>query len=175
VVLVIGGIFLWQYTKTEDGKRSMDEAKVKSPYIGPLYRKLYLSRMVDNMNTLLISGVPMLRSLELTADVVDNRIYENILRTAVEEVKGGRTMSEAFTGKSEIPAILVNMMKVGEETGELGSVLKTMANFYRREVLNQIDVMVGMIEPVMIVGLGVGVGVLLASVLMPIYNISSGM
>jgi type IV pilus assembly protein PilC len=175
VILAISGVFLWQYAKTNSGQIALDDAKVKTPYVGPLYRKLYLSRMVDNMNTLLISGVPMVRALELTSDVVDNRIYEGILRQSVEDVKAGRPLSDALSGKQEIPMILINMIKVGEETGELGSVLKTMANFYRREVLNQIDVMVGMIEPVMIVGLGVGVGVLLASVLMPIYNISSGM
>ena len=89
------------------------------------------------------------------------------------KVKAGQALSAALSDKREIPNILVQMVRVGEETGELGNILKTMSKFYQREVMNAVDTLVGMIEPVMIVSLGVGVGILLASVLMPIYNIAS--
>jgi type IV pilus assembly protein PilC len=84
------------------------------------------------------------------------------------------SLSSSFSQYEEIPGILVQMIKVGEETGELGNILKTMAAFYQREVMNAVDTLVDLIEPVMIVLLGLGVGLLLASVLMPIYNIASG-
>jgi type IV pilus assembly protein PilC len=125
------------------------------------------------MNTLLISGVPMIKALELTADVVDSPVYEKILRGSMELVRGGRPLSDAFATYPEVPGIVVQMVKIGEETGELGSILDTLAKFYQREVVNAVDTLVDLIEPVMIVALGLGVAFLLASVLIPIYNISS--
>ena len=175
IILIIGGFFLWRYLLTENGKLSLDDAKIRVPFVKVLYNKLYLSRIADNMNTMLLSGIPMVRGLDLTASVVDNKVYQNILEKVVEEVKGGSSVSDAMGKYSEIPGIFVQMVKIGEETGQLGNILKTLAAFYRREVTNAIDTLVGMIEPTMIVLLGLGVGFLLASVLIPIYNISSGM
>ncbi|PIQ66846.1 MAG: hypothetical protein COV95_01920, partial [Candidatus Zambryskibacteria bacterium CG11_big_fil_rev_8_21_14_0_20_40_24] len=86
--------------------------------------------------------------------------------------KGGSSLSASFSQYTEIPGILVQMIKVGEESGELGNILKTMAKFYQREVINAVDTLVDLIEPVMIVILGLGVGLLMASVLLPIYNIA---
>ncbi len=89
-------------------------------------------------------------------------------------MKGGLPVSEAFRKHPEFPGIVVAMLKIGEETGNMGQILDTMARFYRREVNNAVDTLVSLIEPVMIVILAVGVGFLLASVLIPIYNIASG-
>jgi type IV pilus assembly protein PilC len=140
-----------------------------------LYRKLYLSRIADNMNVMLLSGIPIVRGLDLTSKVVDNKIFEDLLIQAVEDVKTGSSISDAMMKSGEIPGIFIAMIKIGEETGQLGNILKTLANFYRREVVNAIDTLVGLIEPVMIVFLGFGVAFLLASVLIPIYNISGAM
>jgi type IV pilus assembly protein PilC len=175
IVLIIGGFFLWRYLLTENGKLSLDDAKIRIPFVKNLYSKLYLSRIADNMNTMLLSGIPMVRGLDLTATIVDNRVFQNILEKVVEDVKGGSSVSDAMGKHEEIPGIFVQMVKIGEETGQLGNILKTLAAFYRREVTNAIDTLVGMIEPAMIVLLGLGVGFLLASVLIPIYNISAGM
>src|SRR3989338_3072583 len=92
---------------------------------------------------------------------------------AALDVKTGMPLSEAFRKHGEIPGIVVAMVKIGEETGNMGNILETMARFYRREVNNAVDTLVGLIEPLMIVMLALGVGVLLAAVLMPIYNIAS--
>ena len=89
------------------------------------------------------------------------------------EVKGGRSFADTLSEYPEIPGVLTQMAKVGEETGSLANILTTLSNFYRREVNNAVDTMIGLIEPIMIVMLGLGVGVLLASVLMPIYNLTS--
>jgi type IV pilus assembly protein PilC len=115
----------------------------------------------------------MVRSLELTAAVVGNGVYKGILEGTVEAVKAGSSVSDALARYPEIPGIMIQMVKVGEETGELGNILRTLANFYRREVNNAVDTLVDLIEPVMVVSLGLGVAFLLASVLIPIYNISS--
>jgi type IV pilus assembly protein PilC len=122
---------------------------------------------------MLSSGIAIVRSIEITSDVVGNKVYANILKSAADRVKEGSALSEAMDRNQEIPQIMVQMIKVGEETGSLGSILKTLAKFYKREVDDAVDTLVGLIEPAMIVVLGVGVGILLTSVLVPIYNIAS--
>jgi type IV pilus assembly protein PilC len=171
--VIVAGFFFYRFLQTPVGKLSLDDAKLKIPFVKNLYQKLYLSRISDNMNTMLVSGISMIRALELTAGVVDNKVYKKVLDDATEAVKGGKSVSEALSEKKIIPGIMIQMIKVGEESGELGKILKTLSAFYSREVVNAVDTLVDMIEPAMIVLLGLGVGFLLASVLIPIYNISS--
>lgn len=173
IALIVAAFFGFRFIKTDAGKVAFDDFKIGVPYVGDLYKKLYLSRLSDNMNTMLASGIPMIKALELTKSVVDNRVYLEAIDQSIEEVKGGSPLSTAFSRHEEFPGILIQMIKVGEETGNLGEILATLAKFYRREVINAVDTLVGLIEPVMIILLAVGVGTLLASVLIPIYNISS--
>lgn len=173
ILLIVGGVFLWRYSKTDSGKYALDTFKMQIPFVGTLYRKLYLSRISDNMSTMLTSGISMVKGLEITASVVGNSVYETLLIEATEKVKGGSSVSDALGSSEEIPGIMLTMIRVGEETGELGSILKTLSKFYRREVTNAVDTLITLIEPIMIVTLGLGVGFLLASVLIPIYNIST--
>lgn len=172
--VVAGGVFLWRYAKTEKGSEAVSRFQTSFPFVGMLYSKFYLSRMTDNMETLLSSGVPAVRTLEITADVVGNKIYKNILLTAANEVKGGSSISEALSKYPEIPLMVVQMIKTGEETGKLNFMLKTLGRFYKKEVDNAVETLVSLIEPVMIVVLGGAVGILLVSILGPIYNITAG-
>lgn len=173
IAVVVGIFFLIRFIRTSAGSESFDQFKLSVPFVGDLYRKLYLSRIADNMNTMLTSGIPMVRALEITKDVVDNKVYHTALEDVLDKVKGGTSVSDAMSRHEEIPGIMTAMMKIGEETGNLGEILATLAKFYRREVMNAVDTLVDLIEPVMIVMLGLGVGILLASVLIPIYNVSS--
>lgn len=170
VVLVFVGI---KYTKTPAGKAAMAHFKLDVPILGTLYRKLYLAVIADSMNTMILSGIPMVKAIEVTSNVVGNEVYKGILDDTLTSVKGGSSLSQALSQHEEIPSMLGQMIRVGEETGELGSIFKTMARFYQRDVINTVDTIVGLIEPVMIVGLGLGVGTLLASVLIPIYEIAN--
>ncbi|MDB5259760.1 MAG: Type secretion system domain, type pilus assembly protein PilC [Candidatus Taylorbacteria bacterium] len=172
-VIIVAGFFILRYIKTPSGKMAFDKLKLSIPFVSNLFRKLYLARLADNMNTMLLSGIPMIRALELTSSVINNQVYQVILADAVEGVKAGKAISEAISNNDEIPGIMVQMMKVGEETGELGNILKTISRFYAREVETAVDALVDLIEPLMIVSLGAGVAILLASVLVPIYNIAS--
>lgn len=171
-LVVAVGIIVW-YSRTAEGRRWIANARMYIPYVGDLYQKLYLSRFADNMSTMVLSGIPMLKAIEVTSSIIGNEVYQEVLDEATAKVKAGQALSAALSEREEIPNILTQMVKVGEETGELGNILKTMSKFYQREVINAVDTLVGLIEPVMIVALGLGVGVLLASVLMPIYNIAS--
>jgi type IV pilus assembly protein PilC len=168
----IGGFFLYRYLRTDAGKFVFDGVKLKVPYVGDLYQKLYLSRIADNFSTMLMSGVPVVEAVDVTAGVVGNSVYERILKEVGEDVKNGTNISDALSKHPTMPGIMVAMIKVGEETGELGNILNTLAKFYRREVTTAVDTLVGLIEPLMIVTLGLGVGILLAAVMIPIYNLA---
>ncbi len=172
IALAAGGLYLWQLRKTERGKLVLDGLKLSVPYVGDLYKKLYLARIADNFSTMLLSGISVVEAIEITGSVVDNAVYETILVEVGADVKGGSSISDALGRHPEMPSIMVAMTKVGEETGEMGSILSTLAKFYNREVTNAVDTLVGLIEPIMIVMLGLGVGTLLAAVLLPIYNLA---
>lgn len=171
--LAASGVGLWKFKQTDVGKRTIDELLISIPYLGDLQRKLLLTRICDNMATMLSSGISIVQALEVTADVVDNLVFKEIIESTLVEVKGGRSFADSIGEYSEIPGVLSQMAKVGEETGSLAAILTTLSNFYRREVNNAVDTLIGLIEPAMIVCLGLGVGVLLASVLMPIYNLTN--
>lgn len=172
IALAIGGLYLWQVGKTERGKLILDGLKLSVPFVGDLYKKLYLSRIADNLATMLISGVSVVEAIDITGSVVDNAIYREMMAQVGKDIKGGSSISEALGKHSEMPGIMVGMTKVGEESGELGKILSILAKFYNREVTNAVDTLVGLIEPVMITVLGLGVGILLAAVLLPIYNLA---
>src|SRR3989344_3207369 len=174
IFLILLGIWTWRMSSTERGKQYLDSLKLSIPAIGNLYKKLYLSRITDNLNTMLISGVPIVRSIDITSEVVGSRVYRAILAEAADGVKSGLTLSVALAKHIELPSILVQMVQVGEETGSLGTILKTLTDFYKREVDDAVDTLVGLIEPGMIVVFGLGVGVLLTSIFVPIYNLAGG-
>ena len=150
-LVVVGGVVLWRFFRTTEGKRVLSQIKLSIPYVSRLFRKLYLSRMADNMNTMLLSGIPMIRALEITSDVIDNTVYKEIFTDAISRVKAGSSVSDALSRNDEIPGIMIQMIKVGEETGDLGNILKTLARFYTREVNNAVDTLVDLIEPIMII------------------------
>jgi type IV pilus assembly protein PilC len=173
VFIGIAGFFLARYIRTERGEEMYSRARLQLPVIGGIYQKVFLSRISDNLSTMLKSGIQVLRGLEITGSVVGDVVYERILNETATDVKSGMPLSEALRKHPEMPGILVAMVKIGEETGNMGVILETLARFYRREVNNAVDTLVSLIEPLMIVSLAVGVGVLLTAVVMPIYNIAS--
>jgi type IV pilus assembly protein PilC len=174
IFLVLVGIWIWRLASTEKGKIYLDSLRLTAPAVGNLYQKLYLSRITDNLDTMLSSGVPIIRAIDITAEVIGSLTYKNMLAEVADGVKSGMALSAALSRHpKQIPQILVQMVQVGEETGSLGSVLKNLTLFYNREVVDAVDTLVGLIEPVMIVVLGFGVGILLVSILMPIYNMTA--
>ncbi len=173
--LVGFGIWLKRWAATPEGTAYLDQVKLNIPIIKNTYQKIFLSRLADNLNTMLTSGVSIVNALEITAEVVDNYVYQQLILRVSNKVQNGKSLSQALSEEGEqIPNIMIQMVKIGEETGELGYMLKNMSRFYRQEVERAIDSMVAMIEPIMILGLGLGVGVLMSSVMMPMYNVATG-
>ena len=172
-LLVLGsGFFLFRYIQTPEGKRAWSRTQLAIPIVGPLFQKFYLARLSDNLQTLITGGVPIVRALQITAEVVGNEIYKGIILESIEAVRAGSTIADAFDRHVEIPPLLTQMMRIGEETGKLDQLLKSIARFYSREVESLVDNLVALIEPVLIVILGLGIGLIVASVLLPIYNLT---
>lgn len=172
IIAIFVGAGLWKYR--DEKKLSYAYMILAIPAVGELFRKLYLARFSDNMGTMLSSGIPMVRALETTANVVGNEAFRNVLLQAAGKVKSGDTLSKALSEHREMPGMLLQMLRVGEETGQLGVILKKIAVFYKREVDASVDTIVSLIEPAMIVALGLGVGTILTAVMIPIYNIAGG-
>lgn len=172
-VVILGGIgaFIY-YIRTEAGRREWEVIVLKIPVIGTLARNIYITRFAENLSALLNGGIPVVRALTIVSEVVGNSVFEKIILNAASEVKNGNLMSAVFARSPEMPSIIAQMTRIGEETGTLARVLKSIANFYDQEVENMTKNLTTLIEPILIVGLGIGVGVLVIGILMPIYNIA---
>lgn len=171
--IAVGIVFLWRYAKTPEGKRYLSGIQIKIPVFKKVFKEFYLARIADNLDTLLSGGVSVVRSLELTSETVGNEIYKEILKDSLESIKSGGGISMTFSKYKEMPRFVSQMIRIGEETGKLNFVLQTISRFYRKEVNMTVDNLVKLIEPMLILVLGAGVAIVVASVLIPIYNIAS--
>ncbi|MEI6660107.1 MAG: type II secretion system F family protein, partial [bacterium] len=142
IILAILGIYLFRFSRSASGRKTLDSLKISLPLVKGIYSKLYLTRIADNLDTMLTSGITIIRALELTGAVVGNKVFEDILKDAVEKVKGGSSLSDALSSNEEIPPIMSGMIRVGEETGSLGTILRTIGKFYNREVNDSVDTLV---------------------------------
>ena len=172
-LLIIGSYFLFKYIKTPAGKESFDQLKLNIPLFGSLFKELFIARVSGNTSMMLKSGVAMVKTIENTSKVVDNIVYEKILIEVAEDIRGGQALADSFSKHESFSSLFIQMVRVGEESGKLSEILETMARFYEKEVLNRVTSLVSLIEPVMITLLGGGVGLLLASVLLPIYSVTN--
>ena len=157
LVAVAGAIFLWRWSFTRGGKIFFHRLQINFPIVGELYRKLFMTRLTDNLRTLIISGIPIVRALEVSRDVVGNVIYQKAIEEAIESVKAGSTISAALEKTPEIPVLVTQMIRVGEASGRLDFILGSIAKFYQREVDSALESLVALIEPALIVFLGVGI------------------
>ncbi|OGI27602.1 MAG: hypothetical protein A2359_04740 [Candidatus Moranbacteria bacterium RIFOXYB1_FULL_43_19] len=172
VIAAIAGVIY--YVRTEEGKKEFDVAILKVPLVSRVLRYVYLARFSENLSTLVRSGLPIVTSLQISGKVIGNSLFEmDILETA-EKVKTGGSISGELAGKPNFPPMMVQMIKVGEDTGKLDSTLETMSKFYTREADQMVSNLSSILEPVLIVILGVGVGILVFSIIVPIYNIAQG-
>ncbi len=172
-IIIAAVYYVKAYAATSSGHAYFDTLKLKIPAVSELYKKLYLSRFADNINTMITSGVPIVQSLQITSEVVDNYVFKKVFERVADKVRDGKVLSLALAEEPMIPNIMVQMTRIGEETGELGYMLSNVAKFYKRELEQTIDNTIALIEPVMIIVLGGSVGVLMGSILVPIYNIAT--
>lgn len=173
VAVVIGGIFLFKrYIKTPKGKSQFHHIVIRIPTIGGVVRKVAVARFSRTFASMMGAGVNVLEALKVTGRAIGNAAYQEEIEKAAEAVKNGKPLSEALSGSKLFPGIIPQMLAVGEETGETATVLIKVADFYEEEVDTTIDSLSSILEPVMIVIMGTMVGLIAASVIGPISNLS---
>ena len=175
VIAIIVGFFaaLRLYLKTYDGRRVFDLIKIKLPIFGGLFRYIYLMRFSRSLSTLLKGGVPITRALEIVAAVVGNTIYKELILETLESINDGNPLATVFENSRHVPRMVPQMIAVGERTGKIDAVLDRLTNFYSRESNNMLDNLSKLMEPVIMVIMGIGVGIMVAAVLLPMYNLAS--
>jgi type IV pilus assembly protein PilC len=169
IILIFGGR---RYVKTESGKENMDRLFLTMPPFKDLFKKYYLARFADNLSMLIGSGVNIVRALEISGDVAGNAIYTKLIYESVEDVKVGGSIAYAFENNKYVPPMISKMISIGERTGKIDSVLKDVADFYTKEVDIAVDGVSAIIEPILILILGCGVGVLVSAIILPIYQMT---
>ncbi len=154
-------------------KRLVDTIKLYLPIFGKLYRLIYLVRFTRSLQTLIIGGVNISKALKITADIVNNEVYKNLIIETKKEVEDGNSISSVFINSKEIPNMVSQMMNIGEESGRLDMVLSKITDFYTREINNIVANLITLMEPIILVVMGVAVGIMVAAVIMPMYNMAS--
>ena len=173
VIIVIIGLYLAirYWGKTPRGRLSIDKFKIKVPIFGQLSRKIYMARFTRTMATLVSSGLPMLRILETVKEVVGNQVYKMAFEGISQDVESGVTLSVAIKKQKIFPPMISQMISVGEKSGKIDEILLHLANFYDKEVEASTSALASMIEPILIVIIGAGVGAAIAAVILPIYSL----
>jgi type IV pilus assembly protein PilC len=169
-VVTAGTIALVQYNKTEKGKLYIDGLKLKIPIFGELERKSAVSRFSQTLSTLLTSGVTIIEALSITAKTSGNKVIEKGLLRTLEKITGGLTIAEPLKDTGVFPPMVIQMIAVGEKTGDLADMLTKISEFYKEEVDAAVDALTSIIEPIMILFLGAGVGGILIAMYLPIFN-----
>lgn len=172
-LLALAAFGLRLYLKSFAGRSQFDYLILKIPIFGKLLQMIYLVRFTRSMNTLIIGGVNISSSLEVAGEVVNNKYYQRIIQETIAEVQSGNSICTVFIRTKEIPTMVSQMILVGEKTGKLDVTLEKVTNFYNREITTTLGNLMSLIEPSLMVVMGLGVGVMVAAILLPMYNVVS--
>jgi len=172
--LALGILLIWlfrRYINSSSGHVKWDMFKLKLPIVGPLVRMVAVTRFSSTMSTLLSSGVPILTSMTIARNLVDNIPIANAITNARENITEGQSIAEPLRRSGEFPPMMIHMIAIGEKTGELPEMLRNVAETYEEQVNTKIDAMTSLLEPLMIIGMGGAVGFIVMSVFMPLMEI----
>ncbi|MDP6571439.1 MAG: type II secretion system F family protein [Patescibacteria group bacterium] len=176
ILIMVGSFFgLRYYRKTAAGKKQTDFILLKVPIFGPLiFQKMYLVRFTRSFATLLTGGVSLTEALKITSDIVGNEVYRDVIQKTIREVEDGNSIATVFKQSTVVPNMVTQMLAVGEQTGKLDTILNKLSNFYSREVDNAVGNLVTLIEPLILMLMGLGVGIMVAAILLPMYSLATG-
>ena len=138
-----------------------------------MFRQIYLVRFTRSLETLLLGGVNISHGLEITADIVTNSVYRQIILATKKEVEDGNSMANVFIASKEVPSMVGQMIGIGERTGKLDTMLASISHFYGREIDNSVSNLMTLMEPIIMVIIGIAVGMMVAAIIMPMYNMTS--
>jgi len=175
VIPVIGASFwgFWYFIGTEGGRRWWDKTKLVLPLIKTLCRSLYITRSLHTMGVLTKAGVPILNTISITAQIAGNVLYKEMWLGVYEEVRQGKKIASSLSQYNLMPGNVVQMIRSGEDSGSMSDVLRDVSDYYARELKTVIKAVTSMIEPIMIVVMGVLVGFIAMSIILPIFKMSS--
>jgi type IV pilus assembly protein PilC len=172
IILVALAFVTTKWARTGPGKEVIDKLKMKAWPIGPLFMKVYMARFARTGSTLVASGVPLLQMLDITAKAVNNVHIERTIRKAIEKVKGGKGLAESIENDPSFLPLVPSMLRIGEQSGAIEQMMSKVADYYEKEVDNEVANISSIIEPVMMVLLGVVAFIIVAAVLLPIYGLA---
>jgi type IV pilus assembly protein PilC len=172
IAVIIGGIYgLRKWIATDEGRVKWDRLMLRPPIFGPLFHKVALARVTSTLASLMSSGVPILESLDICADTAGNRTVGDVLRQAKDGVREGRPLADPLREHEDvIPSLVVQMIEVGEQTGALDSMLNKVAEFYDQEVESTVNNMTALLEPLLTVFMGAGVGTMVICLYLPMFS-----
>jgi general secretion pathway protein F len=170
VILGVWGLRAW--IKSENGRPTWDRFKLVMPLFGPLIRQIAVARFARTLGTMLASGVPLLKSLDIAKDILGNVALRKVIEGAREQIQQGESIAGTLKKSGEFPAMMVHMVAVGERAGQLEQMLANVATTYELDVENKLGKLASLLEPLIIVGLGGAVGFVVFSILMPIMKMN---
>ena len=171
ILLVLGAVAFRFYVRTDSGRLTVDKLLLRLPLIGDLLRKSAISRFTRTLGTLISSGVSILEALEITAKTAGNKVIQNAIKKSVLSIAEGETITQPLKETGVFPPMVTQMISVGEKTGGLDDMLSKIADFYEEEVDAAVSALTSIIEPVIIIFLGVVVGGMLISMYLPMFDI----
>ncbi len=173
VIIALGllGFFGSRWARTLGGRTIVDKIKMRAWPVGPLFMKMYMARFARTGTTLVGSGVPLIQVLEITAEAVDNVHLANSLHRATEKVKSGKALSESIGDDPNFLELVPNMLRIGEQSGAIEVMLNKVAEYYEKEVDNEVKTISTIIEPVMMIIMGVMAIIIVSAILLPIYGL----
>jgi type IV pilus assembly protein PilC len=170
----LGVFLLFRYAKTKEGKRFFSILYLKIPSLNQFLSMIYLSRFAENLSTLIGGGLPIVQCLDITANIIGNDVYKDIIQEAREEVKRGNRISQVLQRyPSQFPPVFTQMVFIGEKSGTLDKSLTSIVRFYEKEVAGAVEKLLSVLEPALIVVLGLLVGGMMAAVMLPLYKMAS--
>ncbi|MBN1576200.1 MAG: type II secretion system F family protein [Chitinispirillaceae bacterium] len=171
MLVIIGAVVaLFYYYKTENGRFQIDKIKLQLPILGDLERKSAIGRFTQTLSTLLNSGVTILDALSITAKTAGNKVLEKGILRTLERISGGLTIAEPLKDTGVFPPMVIHMIAVGEKTGDLAEMLKKIAEFYQEEVDAAVEALTSVLEPIMIIFIGIVVGGIMIAMYLPMFD-----
>lgn len=174
LALAVGFVFVLRfYLKLPFGKRQFDYLVLRAPIAGDLIRKLSIVRFARSLSTLLVGGVNISNSLKIAKGIVGNTLFKDLINQTIIEVEKGNSISSVFMNSAAVPVMVPRMIVVGEKTGKLDFILTKIAEFYSKELENKLDNLMILLEPLIMIFMGVAVGIMAAAIILPMYNLTT--
>ncbi len=155
------------------GRKYWDTLKIKVPIFGQLFRRIYMVRFTRGLATLLTGGVEIVASLKISAEIVGNAVYKDLILETVKEVEDGNPITTVFAKSKEIPVMVSQMLGIGEQTGKIDVILNKLTDFYSREIENLVRNLTTIMEPLIMLLMGVAVGIMVSAIILPMYNLAT--